>query len=558
MSGMAVTERARAQLPPLGTAPPGIVSPLPGIAPIVPPVARPASVAPAEVPASDMPDADVRITEVRIEGSTVYGATAFAAITMQLVGTAIKLAAIDNGRLAILQRYRADGYALTAVTAIIAADGLLRLRVTEGRIAEVKLDGDIGPAGVQVLRFLARLTEKPAIDAATLERYLLLAGDVPGVNVRAVLRPSTDEPGALTLVAQVSRQAITGQITADNRAFLRVGPEQMLGVADFNSFSEYGEHTQIQLYRTFNGAQIFGMATADFFLGGSGLRVRLVAGAGVSTPTGSFRSIGYVGQTALLGAELTYPIIRSRQQTLNLTGTFDVVEGTITQNRQVASFDALRILRFGGEYVFSDALLGDSRGAVNAISVRVSHGLDVLGTGSVNGRTDQRNDFTKISLDASRAQTLFQPWDGASVALLGIVSGQFTRDVLPPAEKFFLGGSRLTRGFYFGQITGDKALAMTLEIQLNTSTEQNFFGTQFDIAAQFYGFFDWAETWETPKDDRGRRLRSAGLGLRLIPSPRYEIDLEAVRRITRYPTGSGAGIAPLPLHAIYWRLLARF
>ena len=102
---------------------------------------------------------------------------------------------------------------------ISTRNGQLRFVVTEGRIASVKLDGDIGPAGTQVLRFLNRLTEKQPIDSATLERYLLLAQDVPGVTLRAVLEPSTDQPGALNLIAQVSRQAVSGLATIDNRAF---------------------------------------------------------------------------------------------------------------------------------------------------------------------------------------------------------------------------------------------------------------------------------------------------------------------------------------------------
>ena len=42
---------------------------------------------------------------------------------------------------------------LTTVRAT-EATGVLRFDVIEGRIADVKLEGDIGPAGTQVLRFL--------------------------------------------------------------------------------------------------------------------------------------------------------------------------------------------------------------------------------------------------------------------------------------------------------------------------------------------------------------------------------------------------------------------
>lgn len=537
-------------------------SPLPGIEVRPPPSLAPGLAPPPEPVPADMPDLHLRIAAVAIEGNTIYDTASLAALAGDLVGPDIALARVEAARFAILARYRADGYALTAVSAKVEADGTLRLRVTEGRIAAVKLDGDIGSAGVQVLRFLERLTEKAVIDTATLERALLLAGDVPGVSVRAVLRPSVEEPGALTLVAQVTRQAYGGQVTLDNRAFDRVGPIQGLGVFDLNSLTEFGEHTQLELYRTVNGAQIFGQASVDAFIGGSGLRIRLYGGTGLSRPTGSFRTIGYVGTTTTVGAELTYPLIRTRRQTLNLAAAFDAVEATVEQNGQVASYDALRIARAGADYALSDTLLGGSRGGVSAVSVRVSRGLHVLGASAdesmLAGRAGQRNGFLKASFEASRTQTLFQPWDGASVALYGLVAGQITGDVLPPAEKFFLGGSRFTRGYYFGQVTGDNGLAATVELQLNTSTEVSVFDRQLTVAAQFYGFYDWGETWETPVEDRSHRLQSLGVGLRLIPSPKLELDVEFVQRRTRFPTGSGPGVAPLPSNAFYWRVLARF
>ena len=133
---------------------------------------------------------------------------------------------VEAARQDILGRYRSDGYLLTGVTLADGGGGRVRFVVTEGHIAEVKLDGDIGPAGTQILRFLNRLTEKRPIDSATLERALLLAQDVPGVSLRAVLRPSTEAPGALTLIAQVQRTPWGATIVADNRggASTIVGP----------------------------------------------------------------------------------------------------------------------------------------------------------------------------------------------------------------------------------------------------------------------------------------------------------------------------------------------
>ena len=135
------------------------------------------------------------MSQVAVDGVTVYPAADIAAMTDGLAGRTVPFSRIDATRAAIAQRYRADGYVLSTVAASYdARTGSLRFVVTEGHIASVKLDGDIGPAATQVLRFLNRLTEQPVTDAATLERYLLLAQDVPGVTVHAVLRPRPTNP----------------------------------------------------------------------------------------------------------------------------------------------------------------------------------------------------------------------------------------------------------------------------------------------------------------------------------------------------------------------------
>ena len=182
-------------------------SPIPRVLPPTPPSVAPGTVIPPpSAPGAEVPNRPVRVTSVEVEGVTAYPQPEIAQLAAGLVGPAVPLPQIDAARQAILQRYRADGYVLTTVSANLDNNGRLRFVVTEGHIASVKLDGDIGPAGTQVLRFLNKLTEKQPIDSVTLERYLLLAQDVPGISLRAVLEPSTDTPGALNLIAQVSRQ----------------------------------------------------------------------------------------------------------------------------------------------------------------------------------------------------------------------------------------------------------------------------------------------------------------------------------------------------------------
>jgi hemolysin activation/secretion protein len=546
---------------------PGIVSPIPPLRPPQLPRVGPGLPNVPEAQPNSAPGAGSThaIQNLSVGGSTVYSPDELAPLTQGLTGAAVPQDKIESARAAIVELYRRDGYVFTSVNAIIVG-GQLRLIINEGHISDVKLDGDIGPAGTQVLRFLNHLLQIRPVTVADLERWLLLASDVPGVSVRSVLNP-TDTPGELTLVAQVTRKQVSGLFTADNRAFNLTGPDEGLAVVDFNSFTEFGEKTEISLYHTFNDTQTFGQAASEFFIGGSGLKGRIYGGAGDATPTGVLRAIGYNGSTNVFGASLTYPVIRSRQQNLNIGAYFDGLDSTIDTNtgangaKTTASFDSLRVLSFGADYTLFDNLLGNSFNATNNATFRVAQGLPIFGA-SANGsqtapRTGQQVDFTKVNGQFGRNQQLFQPWEGSSVALQGTVIGQATGNVLPPEEKYYLGGPHFNRGYYYGQVTGDNALVISGEIQLNTPLPSPP-GLGLDFSAQFYGFYDWGQTWENQKTDPNVTLRSAGGGVRLYLTEFVEVDLEGVHRFTLYPNGQGPQVKGLGPTAFYWQFLGRF
>ena len=318
-----------------------------------------------------MPTQPVRVTSVSVEGVTAYPLPDITALAAGLVGPAIPLPQIDAARLAILQRYRADGYVLSAVSVNFdVASGRLRFIVTEGHIASVKLDGDIGPAGTQVLRFLNHLTEVQPINSATLERCLLLAQDVPGVTMHAVLQPSADDPGALNLIAQVSRQAISGLATVDNRAFVHTGPIEALGVVDFNSFSEFGEKSRgralshLPQQRDLRPGRhrdvprrIGPQAAASMAVPGQPTR-----------PARSPRRTTSARQRCSAPVELPGdPLTASRRSNVHLN--FDGIQSIVDLGTPsvLSSYDSLRVLRLSADYALSDLLLGADRSALNSV-----------------------------------------------------------------------------------------------------------------------------------------------------------------------------------------------
>ena len=553
LSAPAVAQAPRVVPPPQGT-------PIPQIAPRTAPDIGPGldMGAPTAAPGA-LPAGNIAISGVAVDGATAFPPAITQPMVAGLIGPATPVSRVEEARAALLGLYREQGYTFTTVDAVLRPGGALHFVIGESQVTEVLLDGDIGPAGAQVLRFLEHLKEVRPLDVASLERWLLLAKEIPGISVQPVLRPAGTGAGSLTLVARVQRQAVSGFVTADNRADRLTGPEQALGVVQLNSFTSLGERTELSIFGAARASQVFGQASTEFYVGASGLRIRLYAGHGFAQPSGVLAGIGYMGETTVAGIGASYPLVRRRAYSLTLDSSFDAIEsdvdidsfgGTTTR----LSHDALRVARIGATGALYDQLLGDGRPGANQLTLRLSQGLDAFGAGTTGGRGGNVG-FTKVTFDATRVQTLFSPWANASVALQGTLAGQWSDDVLPLAEKYYLGGSRLGRGFYAGQVTGDRALGASVELQLTTSMSTSLFGQKLELQPMLYTFYDWGQSWENLAADANRRLQSYGVGVRLPVNDRFEVQLEGVHRETRQP--GGAGSPRLQANAVFWRLVLR-
>lgn len=511
-----------------------------------------------------LPVVNIFVHSVTIVGATAFPAAKLAGLTQGLQGQTLPLAKLEAARLSLVGLYRSHGFVLTTVSMEINAAGDVRFIVTEGRIVAVKLSADIGPAGTTVLGFLDHVMAERPVSEATLERWLLLAGQVPGVSVHAVLQSDSSDPGALTLVAEVAKQTVSGLVTADNRGLKGTGPVEGLAVVDVNSLTSLGDLTELSVFHTAGGTDNFGQAAESFYIGTDGLRVRVYAGYGKANPGGVLREIEYGSSTEVFGAQIAYPLVLRRNQSLTVDLRFDGTQNQINTLGFRTNFDSLRVLRGETQYAFQDLLAGDDRDALTVLNVLISQGIPAFGASRSNrisppaGRADELMSFYKISGSLGRTQTLFSPLPNATVALRGEVGGQYTSQVLPSSEEFCLGGTRYTRGFYSCEEVGDKAVYATAELQYNTGYDFSVLSKDIDLGAQFYAFYDYGESWANLPTDLGHRVASYGGGLRLGLTHNLELDIEGDRRLTTQLSPPATGTPPLSETVIYWNVTARY
>ena len=272
----------------------------------------------------------------------------------------------------------------------------------------------------------------------------------------------------------------------------------------------------------------------------------------------------YQSVISVFGGQLSYPLILRRNQSLDLSLHLDAITDRINTAGMLTSLDSLRVARAGDQYAWEDLWAGNSRGALSIFESQLSYGIPYFGasadgrTAPPAGRANAKIDFWKFSGSLSRTQTLFSPADETTIALRTELGGQYTSDILPSEEEFYLGGNHYTRGYYSGEVVGDKAAYATAELQLNTGYDFDLLKQDIQLGAQFYTFYDWGETWSNLSTDLNHRVNSYGGGVRLGLTRNLEFDSEVVRRLTTQLEPVSSGVGPLADTMFYWGVTARY
>jgi hemolysin activation/secretion protein len=382
---------------------------------------------------------------IEVEGATVYPPEVIDALTRPLVGRQVTIADIFALARTLERKYRDDGYFLTSVgvPAQRIADGRIKLRVVEGYISSIVIEGDVGEVAKQARRLLDNLVARRPANLRDMERYLLLTEDLPGLSVRAVLRPGQD-PSSSELVAQLKRDSwdVFGQI--DNRGFKHTGPRQVTISSGMNSFTAVAERLEATFFTTLSREQNFGQVTWSNSFGSEGFRLRAFANRGYLMPGGPLKAAEYDGVITTLGLYGGYPVIRSRQLNLNVNAGAEYYRSDVeVVGNTLISRTKLIVGRIG-----ADASCRDAWNGVTFGNLRLSKGIEAFGTSEKGdvllNRLGAEPAFLKINGEISRLQNVWTG-DDMSFNIFATLAGQYSADTLPSNEKYFVGGDRLGR-----------------------------------------------------------------------------------------------------------------
>lgn len=473
---------------------------------------------------STMPPAEAAalkliLSSVSVVGSTVYTQDEIDQLSQHLVGQQVTLAEVFGIAAAITERYGSDGYILSR--AIVPPQELdpsgasIRIEILEGYVDEVRWPEVAEKYHDLFSSYSAKIVADRPLNVRTLERYLLLANDLPGLNFQSNLVASETQALASTLIITGTEDKFSGFVSIDNHGVEASGPYQATAGVTFSNW--FRDHSQFEFFATIAGPSeddgeelLYLDWRFEKIITSEGLRFFVDGNANWGEP-GTAPLIVFSTETSgfNISTGLAYPFIRSREQNLTGTVAFDFKNSESSNLGAPATEDRLRILR--GELAYD---LADEHGGVNRIVASAHVGIDGLGS-TANGnplasRTPGVVDFFRVTGELSRNQKLHDRW-----SLYGSIFGQWSADPLLSSQECGYGGRSYGRGFDSFIVTGDHCFLGLVELRRDVRVPKAF--SQFLTYAQPYAFADYGHIWNidapvgTPRTDEGA---SIGLGVR--------------------------------------------
>ncbi|MDR3490329.1 MAG: POTRA domain-containing protein [Bradyrhizobium sp.] len=467
---------------------------------------------------------------IEVDGVSAYKQGDIAQLVASLEGHEISLADIYRLAATLTAKYRHDGYILSRVVVPpqqFSKDGsTIRLRALEGYINAVKWPAKAATYPDFFKANSRKITRDKPLSVTTLERFLLLANDLPGLTFRSTLQPATDQPAASTLSLDMTQQPISGQITVNNRGSEGRGPVQFIGSLALNNLAHQDESLGLTFATVPDARQLmYGALDFKKILNSEGLSLLVSPYYDSGFPgVPTLGALNYHSEAYGIEGGLSYPLVRSRAKNLTLFGVMfaENYQGTVSAG--ILSRDRLRGIRSRLIYDSSDSSPG-----INQAVLAFSQGIDGAGS-TENGqplasRAVGRVDFSKLNLTVNRTQ--FLPH---SFSLYAGLDGQYAFNPLQPIEQCTFGGDHYGRAYDPSALVGDRCLAETGEIRFDFRTKGKSV-----TAAQVYGYADHGDLWTlepaagTPAHLAGT---SVGGGLRVTLFTRLALSGEIGSRLS--------------------------
>lgn len=526
--------------------------------------------------------ADIRVTlsEVTFVGAEAVTGVDLAETYQPYLGRELPLSVLCDIRARATAALAEAGYlAAVEIPEQRLTGGAAQLRVVLGRLTALRVRGEAGPSQALLARYLQPLVGQPVFNVRDAERRLLLADDIPGLDVRLSLRAAAGgQPGDLIGEVAVLRRPTEVNVNVQNYGSHELGRFGGLVNARLYDLTGNGDVTSLTAFTThdFSEQQTL-QASHDLLVGSDGLQLGGQVTLGWARPSLGIAGFDVKADTLFAGVHAAYPFVLTQAARLTGSAGLDVVNQDVTANTALLSRDHGRTVWARLAMSETDrASLSRQNGYTPfeprwrlGLSGEVRQGVAILGAnrdcrGAPLACTAINKVPSRIEQDPTalllRAELEGEYRPVPAFAIVVRAQAQLTNDPLPAFEELTGGNYAIGRGYDPGAISGDRGVAGTVEFRLGSLVPRGANG----FAAQPYAFIDAARVSDRDPSQRGSNpdsLASAGGGVRFAWAHGMQGDLTVAvplhnpdtRRLGGRPRGDVRVLLSLTSRLLPWR-----
>lgn len=451
------------------------------------------------------------LNKIILEGNTVFSESQLRELYQSSLRKTISVAELQGIVQKITKKYRDEGFIISRalLPPQTIKQGIVRIQIVEGFISKVEVKGDPGKAECVIAGYGKHILDNRPLQMKILERYVLLANDLPGYTVKAVLTPSKTVTASSDLTLVVERKKSSAYLSEDNFGTRYLGPQQITGSLSLYSILVGGENNTFKLLKSTQGREL------RFFeylhaqpVGTRGAKWIVVYDYTKTRPGFILQPLNIIGRSTWIFTDIIYPVIRSRERNLVVHGQANYQNVFSTISEFPFYQDRIRSLATGAFYESADKHKG-----VNTAGIDFTQGLNVMGAHQHlnQSRPLGNTEYLRTNIFLGRLQGVTERF-----SIYVSMRGQYASKPLLASEQFSYGGSDFGRGYDPSEIVGDKGVAAKLELRIQTNPEKKFLKS-----VQYYMFYDAGKVYNLDRVNLPPNLSatSAGVGARFIFIP---------------------------------------
>lgn len=472
----------------------------------------------------------IGVKNFTISQNSVMSEAELLGLIKEYEGKELTLNELNDVASILTKHYRNKGYfvsrAYIPAQELSKTEATVEIAIIEGLYGNFTLKNSSFVKDSVVQGFMDKLSSGEIISTKSLERQMMLVDDLGGVQITNVeIFPGAEVGKSDFTITSEAEAKYYGYVIADNYGSRYTG-EYRLNVAGYiNSLTKKGDVLGISAISSNSGDMANGRVSYNTPLGYSGLSLDSSVAYTTYEIGKEFENLDIKGKSSTFDIGVKYPLIKTRNHTLETSLTYAYKDATDEDNYQADREKKVNSLKLA----LSDSLKTIS-GAFES-SIAITSGDIALNDYAKSNDTLQTDGkYTKLNVLLGYTQSLPK-----NFFLSTKISGQTSlQSNLDGGEDFSAGGAYGVRAYTDSELSGDKGYLASLELFYKLP--------QIKMLNHTLSLFaDHAKVWDNKEvvagvNPKSRLLSAGGVG--------YTLSFKDFSLKASYAHGFGADKTP--------------